>query len=291
MFSTHTPPTVIVVGAGPAGLTTAIALVARAFHACRRASNRPFPVPARDRRQPSNDGTLRGLGPRGFRPRRGRRRSDHRMGGTYARVTRGRRESMGFPLAADAALLSPATGDHCPARPPRALDSMQYFLSLPVAAAVRLGTEWSGLSPDADGVTVTLREARRDVDSSCRLRDRRRRCPQRRAPPLGHHDAGPGRIWAPISPSSFTRHSLMLWASAATGCTCSHGRGRLGCFCPPTALDRWVFSMTWDPYARDSGRLSARASRRAHPLRRGGVPDLEVDYRLVPATSHHRPNR
>lgn len=274
MSSTSIPPTVIVVGAGPAGLTAAIALVRQGVSTLiveRRVAASPFP-----RATGVNLRTMELMRAWGLEDSVRAGAVDGETTGWVGRTLAspdGAETSMGFPSAADAALLSPTTGIISPQDHLEPV-LMEHFLSFP-AASVRLGTELVGLIPDADGVTVSLREA--DETSTVHAAyvigaDGAHSAVRRHS---GITMQGPGELGAYLA-AVFHAPLADVVGKRRHGLYMLMRQGPPWVFLPTDSNDRWVFSMTWDPTHET---LADFPPERLVELIRSaaGVPDLAVD--------------
>ena len=290
MISTPTPPTVIVVGAGPAGLTAAIALVRHGIPTLvveRRTAPSPFP-----RATGVNLRTMELMRAWGLEDavRAGAIDGEHhRMDRTNARVVRWRRGIDGLPVGSGRRAAQPHHRDHRPAGPPRARAHGALPLASAASRSARHRVDRRSTQDDGRRHRDASR-GRRDVDRSCRLRDRRRRCTQHRSPARRASRCGARATWAPISRSSSTLRSQRSSGEPLHGLYMLTRQGPPWVFLPTDRRDRWAFSMTWDPRARRCADYPPRASRRAHPIGRRRPrprPGHRVDRRL----HVHRPDR
>ncbi|WP_421740226.1 FAD-dependent monooxygenase [Cellulomonas sp.] len=240
-----TDPTVIVVGAGPAGLTTAIALArhgVRTLVVERRTALSPFP-----RATGINLRTMELMRAWGLEDSVRSGAIDVSPTGWIGRSlasSDGVATSMGFPSTEIAAALSPTT----PAIAPQDhLEPvlLEHLLALP-GTDVRLGTELSGLEQDDDGVTATLTSGgttatvRADyligadgAHSAVRSR-------------TGITMEGPGDLGAYLA-VLFRGPVADVVGARRHGLYMIERQGPPWVFLPTDHVDRWVFSLTWDP--------------------------------------------
>ncbi|WP_448810899.1 FAD-dependent monooxygenase [Agromyces bauzanensis] len=268
-------PTVIVVGAGPAGLTTAIALAhhgVRSLVIERRAALSPFP-----RATGVNLRTmelLRGWGLEAAVRACALDVSPTAWVGRTLASAEGAEVPMGFAPPEVAAALSPTSGVVAPQDHLEPV-LMDHLRSLP-GTEVRLGTELIGLAhDDDDGVTVTIREGEGKETSSLRAayvigadgaHSRVRR-------EVGIAMQGPGDLGAYLA-TLFRAPLGDVVGERRHGLYMLTRQGPPWVFLPTDRHDRWVFSLTWDP-ARET-RTDYPPERLVELIRTGaGVPDLE----------------
>ncbi|MDQ0893167.1 FAD-dependent monooxygenase [Agromyces ramosus] len=267
-------PTVIVVGAGPAGLTTAIALSrhgVRTLVVERRTALSPFP-----RATGINLRTMELMRAWGLEAAIRSGAIDVKptawVGRTLA-SPEGAEAPMGFPSAEVAASISPTTGAIAPQDHLEPV-LMQHLLSLP-GTSVRLGAEVIALDQDRDAVTVTLREG--DETSTVRAAyvigaDGAHSTVRRQA---GIAMQGPGELGAYLA-VLFRAPLADIVGERRHGLYLLMRQGPPWVFLPTDRHDRWVFSMTWDP-TRET-RADYPPERLVELIRAGaGVPDLETE--------------
>ena len=147
---------VLVVGAGPAGLVTAIGL---ARHGAPgppgRAQGGPFVLPAGHRDQPTDDGDHARMGSGAARPRRRVRGRSAGPGRADTDLPQGETVPLGFPTEEELGPVSPTTYAVA------AQDAFEPVLADEArtqGSDIRFGTELVALHQEGEGITAMLRD-------------------------------------------------------------------------------------------------------------------------------------
>jgi 2-polyprenyl-6-methoxyphenol hydroxylase-like FAD-dependent oxidoreductase len=261
-------PHVVIAGAGPAGLTTAIAL-SRLGISCLLVERRaePSDLPRATLLSTRTMEIVRGWG---LEERVVAGGADVASEGlaceSLARAGEGERFGLGLPTPAQSAALSP-TAAACVPQDHLEPVLLEHLLELG-RCRVELGTEVSGVRDRRDGVQVTLRDvatgAERVVDARALVGADGAHSAVRRA--LGIELRGPDRL-AECATAVFRADLWPLLGEHRYGLyTIANpdGEGLL----LPAGRDRWLYAVLWAPGARDPRRHAPEAlpARIAHAI-------------------------
>ena len=272
---------VLVVGAGPGGLTAAIALARQGVESLvveRRTT--PSTLPRATAASSRTMELLRGWG----------LEDAVRAGGvdvdwqlfvceTFARASAGTAFPVGFPTPEQSAIISPSA----PACVPQ--DHLEPVLLAHLAdlemARVEFGTELVSVDNGPDDVTVVLRDVASGETRLVRARylvaaDGARSTVRRS---LGVDMVGPDDLRGVVT----VLFRAPLWEVVGThryGIYAVTDPEADGSFLPAGIGDRWLYGRTWDPDQDDLADYTPE--RLAHLIRRGaGIADLPVDIERV----------
>lgn len=263
---------VLVVGAGPAGLTAAIELARRGVECLvveRRTELSPLP-----RATGVSTRVMELLRAWGLESEILEGAVDVEwlgwMGDTLA-APQGTGLQVGFPTREQSAVLSP-TGPACVAQNHLETVLLAHLRSLG-PARVGLGTELTAVEPDADGVRVTL-DGRRHVRARHLVAADGVHSPVRTA--LGIRLHGPGLV----AHSLAVQFRAPLWQRLGDRRHPIYMLAGNEAFVPAGSGDEWVFAIPWDP---ERERLDDYPEERIVERLRlaAGMPDLELQIGTI----------
>ena len=276
----HPTPDVLVVGAGPAGLTAAITLARHGIDVLvveRHAGTSPFPkatgVSTRTMELLRTWGLEERVRAGAMAVRPVMAVSDTLVGPAHTSVP------FGYPSDEQALAVSPTVPCCCPQ------DHLEPVLCdhlLECGGRVRFGTELTGLTLDAAGVTAGLRDRSTGTDFEVRARyvigADGPRSAVRRALGIDVEDLGTiGDFVAVTFRADLARH-LSRTPSAINAVEVV---GAEGLFVPTSTDDRWIYAREWHP-ARGDDIADWTPQRCTALLRAGsGLPDLRPEILAV----------